>query len=483
MGGLRLIATFGWLLATGAAMAALTAAVAFASDDRQGASILLATAGVMTFVAAALVFAFRGRSAPSRRRHGLALILAAWIVLPAFASLPFMAIVGTGFPAAYFESVSAFTTTGATAIEAIDPLPRGLVFWRAALQWMGGGLTILLAAAAFDISRATGQGGVQLLSSGVAHTGRLAASARAVLPLYALATLVCLAALVVAGIPEFDAACLALSTLSTGGAVPHDGEIADYQAPAAALVLCVFMVLGATNFMALAGLRTRGTRSRAATGSLWRIAIAAALIVLFLTAVFTFDRSAPGIPAHAAALEAVFATVSLATTTGFVHDSEIAAAIPLTLAIALALVGGAYGSTAGGMKISRVARMLGAAGRELDILVHPSSVAPGDTGRRETTEPQRILWSYLIVYLLALVLAAAVLAAAGLGFSQALLGAAGAVANVGPILGIAGDGASAAAVYAGLSDGIKTVLALTMVLGRVEILAVLSLATPLFWTR
>ncbi|NND48660.1 MAG: TrkH family potassium uptake protein, partial [Rhizobiales bacterium] len=314
MGGLRLIATFGWFLQIIAATAALTALAALALDEPASARVFFASAVLMAFIATALVVGFRGRGAPSRRRHGLALALASWIVLPAFAALPFIVLAETGLIAGYFEAVSVFTTTGSTALGSIDQIPRALILWRAQLEWLGGALTIVMAAAAVSVSGDTGEGGIHLLSSGLANVERLKAIARVILPVYALLTVLCYTALLLSGLAAFDAVALSLSTISTGGAMPHDGDISAYQVPALAPLMCVFLILGAANFALLSD--PRGTanwlyhnRSTVMT----RIALVFSVFAI-LTIAFAGYADPAEISGAKVVFEAIFTTVSLITT-------------------------------------------------------------------------------------------------------------------------------------------------------------------------
>jgi trk system potassium uptake protein TrkH len=483
MGGLRLIATFGWLLQIQAAAALFTGLIAAANDDPQSARVFIAAAALMAFVATSLIVGFRGHGTPSRRRHGLALVLASWIVLPAFGAIPFMAIAQTGPLVGYFEAVSVFTTTGATTLPSLDRLPRALVLWRAQLEWLGGLLTVVMAAAAFAGRSDSGQGGIHLLSSALANVSRLKAIARDMLPLYGLLTLICVVALSLAGLPAFDAVCLALSTISTGGAMPRDGDLAHFGLPLVAPILCVFMILGATSFVVLRGLGETGRWRRFDLPAFATRLGVFAIVVAMMSIAFAAPGGEGGLGAAAqAAWEGLFATVSLVTTTAFVHDSSAVGGAPLALVVSIVIVGGAHCSTSGGIKIERVARMVEVTNHELDVLVHPSVVAGAERGS-PSAEPRRILWSYLIVYLMTVVAVATILAGSGLGFEAALLAAAGSISNAGPVIDYLGQPGATQLVYASLTQPATGLVALAMILGRIEILAVLAVLTPLFWTR
>ncbi|MHA1523999.1 MAG: TrkH family potassium uptake protein [Alphaproteobacteria bacterium] len=485
--GLSLLYTLGWFIG-GLALAALAAAlVATGYAEKPAFTAFLNTAGLCFFVAIALIFAFRGDTNHTyRRRHGLLMVVLAWVVLPALAAVPFVSLMGISGLAGYFEAVSMFTTTGATTAPSIDALPRSLVFWRAALQWFGGALTIVFAAAALDRSRidaTSGQGrGVRLLSGSLANRERLKTVAREVLPIYFLATLACFVALWVDGVAEFDAGALAMSLLSTGGAAVRDAPFAEFGGISTSLIVIVFMALGAANLAGLAGWIKR-SRLPARGVAFNPTIVALASIVAIIVAGVALIGAGQGVGVGQALVGGLFAVVSLISTTGYVWDPTVAALLPLALIITLVLIGGSYGSTAGGMKIGRIVHMVGDANQELEHLIHPNAVVVSEE-RSDGLEPNRVIWSYFAVYLMGMVLVSGLLAAGGMGFEAALAGAAAMLANVGPVFDhlpqISGQGAP---TLAELPEGILAGLSGAMILGRIEILAILSILMPVFWRR
>ena len=481
MGGLRLISTFGWLLEILALAAFATAFVALSHNETHAVVVFITTGAVMVFIATTLILGFRGQTAPSRRRHGLALLLLSWVVLPIFATIPFVAISKISLISGYYEAVSVLTTTGSSAFLSLDDLPRSLIFWRAILEWLGGALTIVTAAVAVDIASNNRHGGVHILTPQIADISRLAAVAIRILPIYIVLTIACAFLLSISTVPSFDAICLAMATLSTGGAVPQDGDLSSYGSVAMIPILGVFMIFGALNLVLLNRLSWRSVISYLKSPViLLRIYVLAGVsIVIFF--VFNQHTSALESKVGSIVLESVFAAISLLSTTAFIHDADIAMGLPIALVICLVMFGGMYGSTAGGLKIDRVVRMFYATKSELDILVHPSVVGPASSSRI-IDEPQGILWSYLIAFLLGIVVVSIALSGAGLDFELSLFVATGSITNAGPIVEYLGLGSDARIVFSSLPESMRGLLAFAMIAGRIEILALLALLTPLFWS-
>ena len=484
---LSLLYTLGWFIGWLALAAMLAALVATGFGERQAFIAFLNTAGLSLFIAIALIFAFRGNAEHVyRRRHGLVLVGLAWVFLPALAAVPFASLMGKTWMVGYFEAVSMFTTTGATTAPSVDALPRSLVFWRSALQWLGGALTIVFAAAALDRSRGSnsaGQGrGVRLLSGALASRVRLATVAREVLPVYLLATIMGFIALLLSGIPGFDAIALSMSLLSTGGAAVRDAAFADFGGVTTALVVVLLMALGAANLVGVAGLVERNQvlpRSLTIRSTLIAVVVAVGVIVAGVVLI----AAGQGIGAGHAIISALFSAVSLISTTGYVWDADVAVLFPLPLVITLVLIGGSYGSTAGGMKVGRIAHMVADANQELEHLIHPNAVVVSEE-RPDGSESNRVIWSYFAAYMMGMVLVSGLLSAGGVDFEAALAGAAAFLANVGPALDyLPQTPGQSAQTLAHLPQGILFGLSGAMILGRIEILAVLSILMPVFWRR
>lgn len=469
----RLIALFGLLPLAPAALGAL-----------EGSEVwpYLFTAGLMLFVGAGLAAATAGQPAPDRRGVWLFVALA-WLLLPLFAALPFALSGAAPAPVdALFEAYSGLTTTGASIFAQVDPLPRPLILWRAALSWAGGLLGVVLL---FTFLLPTGVGGLTLARNAVpggderSLDGRFWQMLRAVGWVYALLTLLCAAALSAFGLPVFDALCLALSALSTGGFLPNDAGIAGYRNLAGELVLMLFMLAGSVNLTLHWGLaQGRGRDFLRDSEVRYLLQALTALAVVFFFW-FWLVRDAPPLET----LRTVaFTLVSMLSTTGIDNgggSGEGALLFSPIVLIGLVLVGGGLGSTTGGLKLIRLSILFKQSQRELTRLSFPHAIANIRSGTRPVSDHiTRQIWAMFFAFVLVLSLTAVVLAIEGVAPVSAIAAGVAALTNAGPALGQIDPGGALWWDFSALS---KLVLMLGMVLGRLELLALLMLLNPGYW--
>jgi len=480
--GAPVLATFGWMLGLLSVAEVATALVATRFGENEAAVVLSGSSLISGFIALGLIFGFRDREIRLRRRHGLALVALVWLGVPAFAAMPFAMLGGsTSALTAYFESISAFTTTGATLFSSIDDMPRSLVFWRGFLAWSGGAATLVFAVASLDRLRWETGEGLLIFSAGLADPKRLVQASREILPFYSVLTGLCFLALLAAGFQRFDAVILSLSALSTSGIMPRQGDFSDYGSLGATYVMTVFMVVGAATFLISKAMTARRSLGRTALAEAG-IGIFAILLasVLLTVALLSGGQSASG-QTFAGAL---FSIVSLVSTSGIRFDGDTAGFMPLPAVLLIVMIGGIYGSTAGGLKIGRVLHMMRDAGRELERLVHPGAIA-----RRSepagVSEAGRIVWTYFFAYLIVFAILAAITAFYRIDFEHALLWSAAMISNAGPVMSyLPAGGLDPISVIAAEGGEVLLFASIaTMVLGRIEVLALLAILTPIFWRR
>ena len=474
---------FGWALSVIAGFLAIMAVTAAGFGEFEPAKVFVFTAMITAFFATALLAGFRGRNARAGRAATTVLMLLIWFGLPVFAAMPFFALqVIPTFSGAYFEAVSGLTTTGATVIQSLDDMPRSIILWRALLQGIGGGLTLLTAVlllAPFDAALSPVQSTVPGYEAGDLPKSVLSTS-RDILPVYVALIMFCFAGLLLSGLPVVDAIVYALTSVSTGGFSATNAGISSYQAPIAELILCLAMLAGATSFLAhradLIRLPAGGHADVPETRVLLAIALLAALVLGAITVVESASSiDEPTNPFNALRYGA-FRAISLITTTGLDNAPTTAVAVPFVVVLGLIMIGGAAFSTSGGLKIFRVSVLMAQAHRELKRLIHPHAVsrarAAGKSFSIETVKP---VWSLLFVFLFTAGLIALVLALQGESYETALMAALAALSNAGPAMGMAlGEGGSVHN-FATMTQVSKLTLTAGMVIGRLEILAVLGL--------
>ncbi|KAA0679745.1 TrkH family potassium uptake protein [Roseomonas genomospecies 6] len=415
-------------------------------------------------------------------RQAFLLTALAWIIVCAFAAVPFMVSqIKLSAADAYFEAMSALTTTGSTVISGLDRLPPGLLLWRSLLQWLGGIGIIGMAIAILPFLRV---GGMQLFRSESSDrsdkvTPRASDLAIAVGWIYLSLTAVCTVTLAYAGMTWFDAVNHAMTAVSTGGFSTRDASVAAWNSPAIEWILVVFMMLGGMPFVRFISL----AQGRAAsfwrdTQIRWYVGFLAA-VSFGLSAWLTLTRDMPW---DEAIRHSTFNVVSVVTTTGYASiDYERWGPMASVTFFILTFVGGCTGSTSGGLKIFRF-EILFIVLRSLQRrLYSPSLVIPlSYNDKPVSAEIMVSVMSFGFVYLTTVFILAFVLAFLGVDLVSALSGAATAVSNVGPGLGpVIGPVGN----FATLPEAAKWALSIGMLLGRLEFFTVLVVLSPSFWRR
>lgn len=412
------------------------------------------------------------------RRQGFLLTAAAWTVMPAFGALPLMGV-GLTFTDAYFESVSAMTTTGSTVMAGLDRTEPAILLWRAIMQGVGGVGVIVLGIIMMPFLRIGGMQLFQTESSDksekiVAKAFDLAAW---IFAIYVFLTAMCAALYKAFGMSWFDAVAHAMPTVSTGGFSTHDASFAYFESPALMWVATIFMMAGAMPFVAFI---------RAARGKVLAFVTDIQLrgFVVFLvttTLLVAVSRTVQaGVPLGESVTSAAFNIVSVVTTTGFAsEDYQLWGPFAIGVFFILTFVGGCSGSTAGGVKIYRFQILARLAVAHLTRIISPNRVNPVLYHDRKVEDDVAFaILAFLIVMLFSLILSTFILSWLGLDLLTALTGSATAIANVGPGLG---DVIGPAGNFASLPDAAKWVLAFMMILGRLEFFTILVLLTPAFW--
>jgi len=477
-----LFRVFGFLLIGLAVAQLLPLAVAFGFNEPTGTAAFGLGAGVSMFFGVVLVIAGTGGSRKIGRRDAVVLAVGAWILLSLFAAVPFLVGEATGgIPGAIVEATSGLTTTGLTLFADAGAIARSTVVWRAVLQWLGGFATVLFAASLvphIGLVSSSGWSAADAPAYAESFRPRLRQIAPAVAATYAGLTFLGLIGLLASGLPLLDAACYAMSVISTGGFVPNTGGPLAYGNDGVLLVLALGMLVGAVSFTLhwAATSRPSAYLRDPETGFLLLLVAAGTAIVFVVLA------ATPGLASGGWPLYALFQVVSAASTTGFSDPGQ--GHVPVFVIILLAgftLVGGASASTAGGLKLMRALLLIRQSARELERLVHPRGVMLIKLGRASVTDAtMQSIWAFFVLFLFCLVLLAASLSAVGLPFDHALVLALSAMANCGPMLlqaaGFGGDMAS-------LSDAAKLLVAAGMLVGRLEVFTLLILLTPMFWKR
>ena len=385
---------------------------------------------------------------------------------------------------AVFESASGLTTTGSTVLTGLDDMAPGLLLWRSMLQWIGGAGIVILA---ITILPTLHIGGMQFFtteSSGGSERDlpTVTQNMRAILIYFIGLTIACGGCLKLAGMSAFDAVNHAMTTISTGGFSTHDASIGFFASPTIEWLLILFMILSALPL--LLGLhvwqrRWRPIREDVQIGSFFKVVL---LALVFLTILrWSGDHFAPSRLIHYVR-EGLFAITSVISSTGFVTENyQLWGNFAVAFFMFLMLVGGCTGSTAGGIKMFRFAVLSRAANVRLKTLVQPHGVFVPRYGNHVISDD--VLISVLVfigLYLGTAILTTLALSVCGLDFVTCFSGAISALSNVGPALGhIIGPDKN----FASLSDTVKWILIIAMIVGRLEFISVFVLFFPFLWRK
>ena len=471
----------GFLLLVTAICLLVPAGIAFLYREGDGPAFLLAAAVGAVLGGAAML---AGRGAPElRAREGFAVVTLGWLLVGLLGGLP-TTLSGQipGFTDAAFESISGFTTTGASILTDIEGRSHATLFWRALTPWLGGMGIVVLALAILPL---LGVGGMQLFKAEVPSptpdrlTPRIRETARRLWGVYVLLTLSETALLMLAGLSFFDAICHAFATMATGGFSTRNASVGAYGSPAVEWIVIVFMFLAGTNFtlhyLALTG-RPRAFLKDEEFRFYLRILFGAAVLVL---AALLMAQVGGGL-AERIRLTA-FQVVSICTTTGFgTADYLLWPPVAHAVLLLLMAVGGCAGSTGGGIKVMRVLVLLKQAKVELNRLLHPRAVFT--LWFNERSLPPGLatnVLGFFLLFMLVYVIGVVVLTFGGRDLVTSVGAVAATLGNIGPGLGQVGPACN----YAFLADWEKWLLILFMLIGRLEIYTVLVLVLPAAWRK
>jgi trk system potassium uptake protein TrkH len=455
------------------------ALVAGIYGERAAAVGFAATALGAALLGAAMRRASRDETALERLRRveGLTVVAATWMVVALVASVPYM-LAGLTFVDALFESMSGLTTTGATVFTDFGAFGRGLFFWRALTHWIGGVGVIALFIAVLP---RLAIGGRELFFAEAAGptddklTPQLRHTAIAIWRVYGALTAAHVAALVVAGMPVFDAVCNAFATMAAGGFSPHPQSIAGYDSVAVEWITIVFMFVAGTNF-SLQARALRGSRNVLVQDEELR---AYAAIVVVASAALAIALLRQGMTSPDAVRHAAFQVLSILTTTGFASDDfALWSDQALMVLLLLMFIGGCAGSAGGGPKVIRHLLMARLTFRELRRTLHPRAVLPIKLGGRVVPEPiLRDVQVFMLFYLLTFAVGVTLIVLFGADLMTGITATIACLGNIGPGFGSIGPMGS----FAELHPASKVVLILEMWIGRLEVLTVLVLFRLEVW--
>lgn len=483
---------FGSLLYLEAILLMVCLGVSVYYQDTDIASFLL------TIIIAALTglfFRHLGKDADNNmsRRDAYFVVTAAWVMFSLFGMIPFIIpnfsfrdIIGSAtqsfsFTDAFFETMSGFTTTGATVIDDVEALPKGLLFWRSLTQWIGG-----LGIVFFTIAVLPSMVGGNVKVFSAEATGpirsklhpRLSTGAKWIWVVYLFLTVACTFSYMACGMDWFNAVNYAMTSTATGGFATNNGSIAAFHSPAEEYVCTLFCFLAGVNFLllyaAVARLKVKALL-RNTEFQYYILMICAATLFIMVELII---RS--GYDFEHAFRSSLFQVVSFLTSTGlFSEDAGQWPHVTWIVLAALMIIGGCSGSTSGGIKTIRAVMLIKNMRNEFRQILHPNAVLPMKFDGVNVPHSKRVtLLSFLTLYICLAGVCMFILTVAGMDHTNAVTITLSCLGNVGPTLGLEiGPTMS----WSMLPDFAKWMCAFLMLVGRLELFTVLVILTPAFW--
>jgi trk system potassium uptake protein TrkH len=439
--------------------------------------------GAAAIVAGLYLLLVKTEASSLSTRAGFFLVSMAWLVASLLGALPFV-ISGAipRFVDAFFETMSGFTTTGASILTDIEALPRSMLFWRSLTHWLGGMGIIVLTVAIFPI---LGIGGLQLIKAEAPGptvdkiTPKVTETAKILWMTYFVLTGLEVLLLMLGGMDLYDALTHTFGTLATGGFSPKAASVGHYDSAFIDIVITIFMVLAGINFALYYKLFVgrvesvfRDSEVRAYLG-IFVIVAAVLAVVLRTNGVYdTFGESLR---------YGSFQAASILTTTGYATaDFAVWPAAAQVLLFLLMFIGGSSGSTGGGIKVVRIITLLKQAVNEMNYLLHPRGIFSIKlSGTQVKKNVVYAISGFVILYMFLILLTAVIVGLSGYDLLTSVSTALVTLGNIGPGFAMVGPTQN----YAFFPDHVKWILSFVMMMGRLEVFTVLILFTPRFWRR
>ena len=405
-----------------------------------------------------------------------------WVLLGVAGAVPLMLYTHVGMADAFFESISGFTTTGATIYSDIESLPHFILYLRSLMHWLGGMGIIVLGVGLFSLINPNGSLALfKAESTGIKMekvTPKIKDTALRLWGVYVLITLADMVALKLAGMDLFDALNHAFSTVSTGGFSTKNASLGAFDSPVIIWITTVFMILSGINFLAhLRFLTSRSTAGYRREEVLWYLAMFLLLsVMLSMTDIFIDQDSYMHALTHAS-----FTIASVMTTTGFATlDYSLWGNLAISIVFVAMLLGGNAGSTAGGVKIIRYIVLFKNLGTQFTKIIHPKEVVSVFIDKeRLSSHIVTSTTGFLFLFIITNMVVTLYLFARGFDAMTAVSTALATVGNIGPGFALTGPAEN----YAFFSDADKYILSFVMIAGRLEFYTVFLLFSRRFWHR
>ena len=416
------------------------------------------------------------------RRDGYVLVSFAWVAFSLFGMLPFY--IGRYIPDianAFFETMSGFSSTGATILDDIESLPHGILFWRSMTQWIGGLGIIMFTIAVLPIFGVSGLQVFAAEASGPTHDKvhpRIGITAKWIWSIYTGITTLLVCLLMLGGMDWFDSICHAFATTGTGGFSTKQASVAYYNSPYIEYVISIFMFISGINFTLVLLFVNRKFKKFIGNAEL-KFYFGSVVLFTAVIAIVLYYTSPMGM--EESFRKSLFQVISLQTSTGFATDDYMQwTPVLWGLLTIIMLMGACAGSTTGGLKCIRMVILTKVSRNEFKHILHPNAILPVRINK-QVISPSIVstVLAFCFIYISIIVIGTLLMMAMGVGAEESMGCVVSSIGNMGPGLGEPGPAYS----WNALPDAAKWLLSFLMLLGRLELFTVLLLFTPDFWKR
>ena len=416
------------------------------------------------------------------RRDGYVLVSFAWVAFSLFGMLPFY--IGGYIPDiadAFFETMSGFSSTGATILDDIESLPHGILFWRSMTQWIGGLGIIMFTIAVLPIFGVSGLQVFAAEASGPTHDKvhpRIGITAKWIWSIYTGITTLLVCLLMLGGMDWFDSICHAFATTGTGGFSTKQASVAYYNSPYIEYVISIFMFISGINFTLVLLFVNRKFKKFIGNAEL-KFYFGSVVLFTAVIAIVLYYTSPMGM--EESFRKSLFQVISLQTSTGFATDDYMQwTPVLWGLLTIIMLMGACAGSTTGGLKCIRMVILTKVSRNEFKHILHPNAILPVRINK-QVISPSIVstVLAFCFIYISIIVIGTLLMMAMGVGAEESMGFVISSIGNMGPGLGETGPAYS----WNALPDAAKWLLSFLMLLGRLELFTVLLLFTPDFWKR
>ncbi|KAE9635437.1 TrkH family potassium uptake protein [Defluviitalea raffinosedens] len=443
-------------------------------DDRYSFLFCILFTGAVGFVLCQL----KAEKKALKIKDGLAIASFGWIVLSVFGALPFVLSGSIPFYIdALFETIAGFTTAGATLVDNVEALPKGILFWRSFTHWIGG-MGILV----FTVAFLPVVGGFQMFRAEASgpmadrFVPRIKDTAKILYITYIALTITELILLLLGGMNLFDAMTHTFATVGTGGLSPRNGNIGAYHSTYIHMVIAVFMILSGINFSLYYALFKRKWRDVLKDQEL----ILYLAIILVATLLITFNLTSTNGKLGASLRDAFFHVSSIITTTGYTTvNFDLWPAFSKVVLFLLMFVGGCAGSTAGGIKVIRILVLFKLIKKEIKKIFHPRAVVPIRIGEDKVIHNDTItnITGFMALYFFIFMLSTLLISLEGIDLESSISAVAATLGNI----GIGFGAVSPVRTFSGFSVFSKVLFSILMLLGRLELFTMVALFAPKSW--